>query len=720
MHISLKHFKKISQQFQALNKHVLDGNINVRSTYDSRYELIYNIAFTSLRFKSIAKMHAASKLQPLSTHGISLPSGKEGLERHIKEITQLDDKCTLQRIGNISARDFPSLKLIPQEIAETYTPYIIAHAPFEITEGDYTYRIISRGTEQTSVSSVSEIVLICRNDEPLYDYLDKGFYIAGRTSYVNNTSATSTARVTVDTPWLVSNEYNINTAHIFAMFVAQPQLSQLCTNGCFVNFRDAELLRLKMQKKLSKQAKAVYDKHSPAIEKDYKKNTTLVVVSKLINNEIEKTTINNIAFTKTSATYEHVCIEADDLLEALYKELNFNGEFDIYTVSEVYAKHIQSKLDDAAKKYCTELKEEPQVDVENPALNEAKEEENSRKKELPSFSVNGISITPAVSLTRQRYINNIRINREEIDKAIHRASCHRSQEEYRLFLKSVSKMSIKWHDIIANGLQVKIHEMSREEYAQPVPSPSAPALKFILDKKEHCVKICVDSERTVRVSLGRLIKRVETLNKRTDNKHFYPRPGQMVYRYVNYRNATWCAEELVQVLIDCCTFKKTVKNDAGENVEKEEVLITKADIVKLLDVANESKKAAIQRSKQFLDSAVKLTGAEIITFLDTLAYKVKGNLRTYAVVIKNAKVYDFDTKQYRCIVNDRHYAGAGYDDIAARLLALKNDSVMQDKIGTLRGAAQPNAENVHNDYVPDRDDFVSKTESVVDRVMANK
>jgi hypothetical protein len=72
-------------------------------------------------------------------------------------------------------------------------------------------------------------------------------------------------------------------------------------------------------------------------------------------------------------------------------------------------------------------------------------------------------------------------------------------------------------------------------------------------------------------------------------------------------------------------------------------------------------------------------------------------------VVSNAKVYDYETKQYRCIVNDRHYKGAGYDDIASRLLALKNDSVMQDQIGTLRGMAQPNAENVHNDYRPERD-----------------
>jgi hypothetical protein len=102
---------------------------------------------------------------------------------------------------------------------------------------------------------------------------------------------------------------------------------------------------------------------------------------------------------------------------------------------------------------------------------------------------------------------------------------------------------------------------------------------------------------------------------------------------------------------------------------------------------------------------------------------VKGTLREYAVIIETAKVYDFATKQYRCIVNDRHYAGAGYDDIAARLLALKNDSTMQQHIGTLRGAAQPGAENVHNDYVPERDPSEKLEElvtKVFDDVVENK
>ena len=134
----------------------------------------------------------------------------------------------------------------------------------------------------------------------------------------------------------------------------------------------------------------------------------------------------------------------------------------------------------------------------------------------------------------------------------------------------------------------------------------------------------------------------------------------------------------------------------------EEKQLTKEDIVSLLSICTEQTKAKIARSKQFLETAVKTTGAELIEFQGQPAYKVAGLLRTYAVIISTAKVYDYDTKKYRCIVNNRQYIGEGYDDVASRLLALKNDSVMQRHITTLTGAgAQPGAENHYN--VPERD-----------------
>jgi hypothetical protein len=261
--------------------------------------------------------------------------------------------------------------------------------------------------------------------------------------------------------------------------------------------------------------------------------------------------------------------------------------------------------------------------------------------------------------------------------------------------------------------------MSAAEYADPEPGINSPAIKFIIDKDDKQIKLVVNKDRAVRVNLGRFIQRAATINKRTNNKPYYPKnePGRWNYRQAR-RDYNWCAEEVATALIDCCTFKKKVKDAEGKEQEVTSVLITKDDVIALIGVANEQKQLMLARSKEFLNTAVKLTGAVEIEFMGQRAYKIKGSLREYAVIISTAKVYDYETRQYRCIVNDRHYNGAGYDDIAARLLALKNDSVMQDKIGTLRGAAQPGAEHVHDDALPDRGG--DRLVALVERVLENK
>jgi hypothetical protein len=417
-------------------------------------------------------------------------------------------------------------------------------------------------------------------------------------------------------------------------------------------------------------------------------------------------------FAKDKAIYDHVTIEAENLLDVVYQKLNFNQEFDIYTVSELYANHINLELDRLRSMQPKKAKEEVEKEADEPAAEAV--EDKSLKEELPAFHVNGIEIVAAVSSTGQRYINNIRINKSEISQVIHRASCHRNTQDYKLFLKSISRMSIRWHDVIANGLQVKIHEMTHDEYKDPLPGVAAPAVKFFIDPVDKHIKLRVDENRSVRVAIGRLIKRVETINKRTDNKSSFQR-NELGWGNRVYRTNNWAVKELIETLIACSTFKKKVKNEDGTITETDEVLINKDDIIKLLDVVNEQKKAAIKRSKEFLNTTVKLTGATEIEFMGKRAYKVVGTLREYAVIIESAKVYDYQTKQYRCIVNDQHYAGAGYDDIAARLLALKNDSVMQGSIRTLAGAAQPGAENAHN-YTPERD-AVDQFESLVEKVL---
>lgn len=698
MIIPISKFKEINKEFQTLSKHLVGGEININYTYGAHYDLLFSTIYSSLSFKSVSKMYEFCKHIRIPIAGLKITP--RATEANSQLLAKLQDRASystgpqvLTAIAEDHIKQHKTLKLVPEEIPQDYRPLIIQSAPLEITEGDYTYRLLPYGAKGPIA-----VEIISRNDDRLYDYLDQGFFYKA----LSLRKGTKTETVHV-----VSNAYDVHVAHIFAMCTVSPRLAEMLQYGCFINVHEAEMTRLKMQKKLSDIQKKTYEPISKAIDNDYKKNSTIMVVGKLAAGEIEKTTVNNIAFTKSSAVYEQVSVEADDLMSVLYGELNFNGEFDIYTVASIYSSYIETLLNQSTPSTANV------VEGEQPELVEAED-----KKALPVFKINGIDITVAVSKTYQRYINDVRINKDEIAQAIHRASCHRTPDDYKLFLKSISRMSIRWHDIIANGLPLKIHSnISREEYSNPEPSSTAPALKFCIDPDDKHIKLQVDKDRNVRVQFSKLIKKADTLNRKTNGKGYYAKANPGAYhRAHEIRGHEWCMSQLVNLLVECCTFDKTTTKEDGSVEVVSEVHISREDIVKLLDVANEHKKAVIARSKEFLATAVKLTNATKISFLGKDAYHVKGSLREYAVVIENAKVYDYETRQYRCIVNDRHYAGAGYDDIAARLLALKNDSVMQNQIGTLKGAAQPGAENVHNDYVPDRD-VADKIANVVDKIL---
>ena len=684
MRISFEKFRDTLSQFNKIKNHVAAGEIDIAVTYDS-YRATTTLSYTSLLFASVQDASAFVKHANIPLYNLKVNFSKarflKGVEADLRSELHLTD------ISAQTGKDTKALKLVPEELPSRYRPKIISKDPIEILEGEETYRLLTGFLDAHRTASSFLCIAASQNDK-IYDYLDKHFFIM---EVHDNVSSTDTA----GSQWVISNQYDLNTAHIFTMCKIQPSLKSFLKDEIFISSVDADVLRLRMEKKLSPENKTVYRTYSDYIDKDYKKNTTLVVINKLLFNEIDKCTINEITFTKTTATYENVSIEAGDLLSLLYSKLDFNGEFDVYTVCETYGQHVESLLSPIGNK-----------DDNEEFANQEAEDTTSKRTEVCSFKINNIPIVASISETRQRFINNIRINKSEIAKVIHRASCHKDPASYNGFLKTVSRMSIKWHDIIANGLQVKMHsDMTREEYGNPEPSPAAPALHFQIDKKEGCIKLKVTDDRSVKVAFGKLVAKVGALNKKVNDRSSYTQGG--LYRRWIRKNSSWALEQMVDILIECCTFKVKQKQEDGTIKETTSVKITKDDIVALLQKADDNKKEAVKRSKQFLETAMKMTGAELITFKDKQAIKVKGNLRTYAVVIQDAKVYDFETKQYRCIVNSQHYKGVGYDDVAARLLALKNDSVLQSTISTLQGQAQPQYENAHADYAPLRENMDS-------------
>ncbi len=690
MEISIKKFKQFANMFAKAKTFIHSGKVELDQQYsglrwdDPRYEdSTFKMRFKELVFKNTDSLYKFTKIGKTSG-----PVGVTSLQKNPQIGNQL--KLALAepvkhgvalRLTKDNAPDLVKLhkgvKLVPKTIPEDYElPYLINRQPIEVLEGNHTYRLVT-SYNSTNYHRAS-ILLVARDDDKLYDYVDRGFF------FDRFEEKTATGKVIAHD--VVANELDVHTMSIFALLKLQPKLAEHLRNGCFMHTADAQMIRLKMEKRLNPKLKAKYEEIRAYIEQDYQSNTSLIVLNKLIKKEVERTTINQITLTQTSATYENISVEADDLMEVLYKDLNFSGEFDIYTIVNLYSEHIQALADELAPG------------------------EDGNTVSLPKFRINGIEIEFTCNKHMARKLNGVRINKTELQEAIYRASCHRTAEEYLLFLKRISKMSLRWHDVLANGLKVKIHDgISYEEYNSASPSSDAPALKFYICPEDKCIKLKVSDDRGVRVSLGKIIQRVATINKKTNNRWSYS-TGRS-------RDIIWARNELVGALKDASTFTKKEKAEDGTVTETTETLITKDDVLKIIKVVNELKVKAIERSKQFLATAVKVTGAEEIEFLGKRAYKVKGSLREYAVIVETAKVYDYETKQYRCIVNDNHFRGAGYDDVAARLYVLKNDSVMQNKIGTLKGAAQPQYENHHDRDLPRRDvDEIGVDLSVIDQL----
>jgi hypothetical protein len=598
-----------------------------------------------IKIKTLMQKSGAAKDAVLS----GALKGKAEKKGHIEQIDP-------SNAGDL-AKQHGTMRFIPQhDLTHVEFPYIIRHAPLELMEGNRTFRIICG--MQTQYDASPSVFYISQDTDADYDYLDQGFYILP----VRDNAAKGGGRKHV----ITSNQLDIHTMHIFALCQLQPKLAELLPASKFIQVADAQMMRLRMEKKLNDKLKVKYSDVHRILEKDYQSNTTLLLLNKLIRKEVEKVVLNEITLTSASATYNQISIEAADLLDVLYAKLNFGGEYDIYSIIELYASDVEYRLD---------------------ALNNA--------AQLPKFKVNGFEIAPEITQNNVRRINGRRINKDEIKQVIYRASCHHDQAEYDLFLRRVSKLSLRRSDALTNGLAVKIHDnMGYDELRGSEAPVTAPAIKFFIDTEERRIKLKTVDPKGCPVRLGALMEKIKTINRATN--------GGWSRNVGITRDYRWARKQLVKALRECTTFDKKVKNEDGTERVVPVVGIADEDIAKLIAQADEHKKAAIKRSKDFLATAVKFTGAQEIEFSGKRAYRVDGTLRKYAIVIETAKVYDYETGQYRCIVNDRHYRGFGYDDVAARLYALKNDSVMQKKIGTLQGAAQPGAEGAHR-YEPARD-----------------
>lgn len=640
MNIYLKEFREAWNSISKTVNLLEDAFINSDRHYiDNDYQRTsITFRFSKCTFSSFENMSEfTQKVDSIHLgsheHAGKLSFAHDGLYSFLSSAFRNEENITLSSIQDDNCKFKLSDKFFVKTIQEI---------PFEVVHGDRTYRILT-GREDTEIS----IQLASSDQDAVYNYLDKGHYI----KFLKTASGRKI---------IVTDNYTQHAAKIFALCEINPGFIDMLQDGCFIDSNTAQIMCLKMEKKLEGEQKHVYNTTKTEVEKAYVGSIKNDTIKKFINKETDRLQLNDITFTRNSATYQNVSIKAEDLIERITTALT-DEEVDIYTVIDRYACFVHSAVD--------HIFFPPHED-----------------KTIASFNVNGMPICVHIKKNNNlRYINNICVYKDDIGKILARSSCYRDIKQYNLFLKSVSRRSLQDHDIVANGFRVKIHWMSNEEYRGHTPRETAPALRFAIDPASNKIKLEISENRLVSVNFRKLIPRLQSINARTNNKLLSKTAeiGNLIY---SRKDCEWARACVIQAILNT---KDTLET------------ITTEDLNTLLVNISKTTNTAVEKSKEFLESAIKVTGAEKIMFKSQEAYKVKGSLREYVVIKSSAKVYDYDTGQYRCVVNDAHYVGAGYDDIAARLLMLKNDSVLQRKVTTLQGAAQPHYEH-HYNYAPDR------------------
>lgn len=688
--MNLKTFKKLANQIADLEKAKVEFDVQIQNDYpyskgneDAVWEPIH---------WTVSTLKQLSDVQSILKRSITLKDTYNTVE--IKNLKTTDCVRSVDEIladvkKNPGNRiKYPTLKYY-SEYARNYYHYdfvinMITDTPTEQQEEEKTYRYI--GTDKVCTFCIP-------HDDSRYNYLDKGFFFCKTGQGVGKQRT------------IITNELTLDTYLVLYMVYMQPTLSKQLPNECYVNANLAKLLRVKFEKALQAQHKNYYDRVKEEAMKEYEKFANANILQKLLDGKISHTIFNNIKLTKNSATYETISIEAQDLVQTLQSVTVLDDRTDIYSIIRDFSNYMIDQV------------ENHDFHIPMPkATGDAEKDEEAQKEWLEATAVertfeqsviiNGFNVViKRTSANTRRFVNDYMINKIELEDVVNQSACYDSQENYDRFVKSVSKMSLRWHKAIANGVPVKITStLSHQDYKRAEAPHAAPRIKFV--KKGDDIHLKLGDDNTVKIKFNDCLKKLDTLNRKTNNA--WSRTGY--YR----KDYAWAKEELVTVLKECCTFDNKTVETVDEIVEAkdkdgnpildengapllktvkkknvtvtQECLLTDEQAEFVGEMAEAFQKRAIEKSKLFLETAMKNTGATLIDFHGEPGYLVEGKLRKYVVKKSTNQVFNYEKGNAICIVEPGHQVSVGDDALAARLYALKNDSVLVSKIGTLTHA----------------------------------
>jgi hypothetical protein len=243
--------------------------------------------------------------------------------------------------------------------------------------------------------------------------------------------------------------------------------------------------------------------------------------------------------------------------------------------------------------------------------------------------------------SRRTYINEKRINLEEVKECIERGLCFQKQDDFNYFLYEVSKCSLKIHKCLQRGITMNV----RDEFNGCVIS-----MKLPLTRKRNINYLVMEGQE-FRVKDTHKIIDLRKANDLVDVLNVFLNPN--IIDGVNY--------SYIKGLVEAA------KKEFVTAVEKSQKLLKETEETFNLTVGNH-----------------QLANGKMVH-----GYLITGKKRTYVLEVhednpeaKN-NVYIFPEGSYVCIV-DKSTAQVGMDKVVNRIYALHNDSMLAAQIHTLK------------------------------------
>ena len=256
-----------------------------------------------------------------------------------------------------------------------------------------------------------------------------------------------------------------------------------------------------------------------------------------------------------------------------------------------------------------------------------------------TFTVSTETTTNTIGNTSRRtYINERRINQDEVKDCIERGLCFQKQTDFDYFLQEVSKCSLKIHKYLQRGISMTVRdEFNACEISMKLPITRKKNINYlVMQGREFRIK---DTHKIIELRKARNL--VEVLNV-----------------FMNEKILNGIHHTYIKGLVDAAKKEYITAIDKSKKLLKETVEMFKLE-----------------------EKDYNLNGKNVHGFL------IKGKRHQYVLEVhddpetKN-NVYTYPDGGYLCIV-DKSTSQVGMDKLVNRIYALHNDSALASQIYTI-------------------------------------